>query len=109
MAMARLAPVDPEQAPEAVRKILRALPPLTVIRTIAHAQGVLGPWLGFAGAGLNETSVDAVLREIAILRVAALSPGADYEWDQHEEIARQVGTTEEQIEGARTGAGLQGE
>jgi 4-carboxymuconolactone decarboxylase len=107
--MARLPYVDPDHAPEHVSATLRALPPMTMIRTIANADDVLSPWIGFAGAVLNNTTLDPVHREIAILRVATLSPGADYEWDQHEVIARQVGATEAQIEAVRTGSGLEGD
>src|SRR4051812_35181120 len=56
-----------------------------------------------------EMELDPVLRELAILRVASITPGAEYEWVQHEAIARAVGASDEQIEGARTGAGLEGD
>jgi len=107
--MARLPYVDADTAPEQVASKLRELPPMNVIRVLANASDAFGAWVGFAGAVLNATSVDPVLREIAILRVAALSPGAGYEWDQHEEIARQLGTTDAQVDGARTGEGLTGD
>src|SRR4051794_40500318 len=107
--MARLDPVVPEQAPRGVAAALRKLPPLSVIRTIAHADDVLLPWIGFASAVLSDNVLDPVLRELSILRVAAISPGAGYEWDQHEEIARQVGVTEAQIEAVRAGTGLEGD
>ncbi|CAB4860732.1 unannotated protein [freshwater metagenome] len=107
--MARLPYVDPDTAPAHVAEQLRGVPPMTVLRTVAHAQDVFGPWLRFSGGILNDLALDPVLRELAILRVAALSPGADYEWDQHEVIARQVGATDAQIEGARSGAGLSGD
>src|SRR5262249_17769854 len=35
--------------------------------------------------------------ELAILRVSQLTPNAEYEWVQHEPIARAVGATDEQI------------
>jgi 4-carboxymuconolactone decarboxylase len=107
--MARLPYVDVDAAPEHVAARLRELPPMTVIRVMANAQDAFGAWVGFAGAVLNQTSVSPVLRQISILRVAAMSPGAGYEWDQHEVIARQVGVTDAQIDGARSGSGLEGD
>jgi len=107
--MARLPYVNPDEAPEHVAAALSQLPDINVIRIIAHASEVFNPWVQFANAVLNKTALDPILREISILRVAALSPGADYEWSQHEVIAREVGTTETQIEGARTGVGLSGD
>jgi 4-carboxymuconolactone decarboxylase len=106
--MSRLPYVDPDDAPEHVAALLRGLPPLTVLRTVAHAEGAFGAWLSLSGAILNDLALDPILRELAILRVAALSPGAGYEWDQHEAIARQLGATEAQVAGARTGTGLSG-
>src|SRR2546425_711084 len=41
-------------------------------------------------------------RELAILRTAAVT-GAEYEWVQHQAIARGVGASEEQIAAVRAG------
>ena len=43
-----------------------------------------------------------MLRELAILRVARLTP-AEYEWVQHVEIAKAVGATEEQVAALEAG------
>src|SRR5690348_2852355 len=77
--MARLPYVDPEQCPEKVRQALEAAPPLNVFRMLAHAETAFRPWMRFGGALLAASEVDAVQRELAILRVAKLTPGADYE------------------------------
>ena len=108
--MARLPYIDPENAPEQVKDVFeRGVPPLNIFKLLAHAETVFRPWLRFGAAVLTEMELDPVLRELAILRVAAITPGAEYEWFQHESIARAVGATDEQIEGARTGAGLDGD
>ena len=52
---------------------------------------------------LRDLQLDPVVREQAILRVAALTPGAEYEWVQHEAIGRAVGMTDAQIEACRSG------
>jgi alkylhydroperoxidase family enzyme len=69
---------------------------------MANAPTAFRPWLRWGGALLTDLQLDPVLRELAILRVAALSPGAAYEWDQHEAIARAVGVSDAQIEAVRT-------
>lgn len=107
--MARLSYVDAACAPEPVRLGLEAAPDLNIFKLVAHASDAFVPWLRFGAAVLGSLSVDPVLRELAILRVAALTPGAEYEWVQHEAIARAVGVTGAQIDGARTGRGLEGD
>jgi len=107
--MARLPYVDPDTAPEVVAVRLRELLPLNIFRTVAHADDVFSPWLGFAGAVLNDIQLDPVLRQLAVLRLIALSPGADYVWVQHEGIAHALGMTETHLQAARTGEGLEGD
>ena len=97
--MARLPYVDPLTAPEPVRDALDRVPPLNVFRMIAHASTALRPWMRYGGTLLSRLELDPVLRELAILRVAALS-GCAYERVQHEPIAAGVGATPEQIASA---------
>jgi alkylhydroperoxidase family enzyme len=99
--MARLPYVDSEKAAPA--------PDANIFRLMAHAEATYRDWLRFGASVLAEMALDAVLRELAILRVAALTPGAEYEWVQHEHIARSLGMTDAQVEGARTGEGLGGD
>jgi alkylhydroperoxidase family enzyme len=108
--VARLPYVDPDDAPEHVRAAFeRGLPPLHIFRLMAHAESAFRPWLRFGGAVLSQMELEPLLRELAILRVAAVTPGAEYEWVQHEPIARAVGATDEQVEAARTGARIDGD
>lgn len=95
--MARLPYVDPATAPPPVAEALAALPPLNVFRMVAHAETAFRPWLRFGGALLGAGELDPVLRELAILRVARLTPGAHYEWVQHVPILVAAGGTEEQV------------
>jgi alkylhydroperoxidase family enzyme len=95
--MARLPYVDPANAPERVREALEAVPPLNVFRMVAHAETALRPWLRFGGALLSAAELDARLRELAILQVSRLTPGAHYEWVQHVPIALAVGAGEDEI------------
>ena len=95
--MARLPYVDPATAPEPVRELLDQLPvKLNVFRMMAHAETGFRPLIGLGTAILARQQLDPKLRELAILRVAALS-SARYEWVQHVPIARATGATEAQV------------
>ena len=96
--MARLPVLDPADAEPAVRAALDRLPPLAVFGTVANAQGTFVNWLRFGGDCLDARWFDPVLRELAILRVARLTPGAEYEWVQHVPILLAVGGAQEQVD-----------
>ena len=95
--MARLPYVDPARAPEPVRDALGRVPALNIFRMMANADSAFRPWLRWGAALLGELQLDPLLRELAILRVARLTPHAEYEWVQHVPIAQAVGATEEQV------------
>lgn len=88
-------PTDAELEREQ-RELLSQLPPLNVFRMVAGAPNAVRPFLQLGGAVLS-TALDARRREIAVLRVAHASR-AEYEWAQHEQLARQAGVTEAEIE-----------
>jgi alkylhydroperoxidase family enzyme len=95
--MARIPYVDPDKAPEPVREALERIPPLNIFRMLANAESVFRPFLRFGDTLLSGLELNGLLRELAILRVARLTPHAEYEWVQHAPIARAVGGTGEQI------------
>jgi 4-carboxymuconolactone decarboxylase len=101
--MARIEPIDPQQAPDDVRTALENLPPLNIFRTLAHAETAFRPFLRFGGAVLGEMSLDPVVRELAILTVAKEAE-AEYEWIQHVAIARHLGATDAQIDALEAGS-----
>jgi len=92
-------PTDDELEP-GQREILANLPPLNVFRMVAGAGRALRPFLGL-GAALLNGPLDARRREIAVLRVAHAT-NARYEWVQHEQLGRNVGVTDAEIEAIRT-------
>ena len=95
--MARLPYIDPATAPEHVRELLERLPvKLNVFRMMANAESDFRPLVGLGTAILGRQKLSAKLRELAILRVAALSP-ARYEWVQHVPIAQAMGATPAQV------------
>ena len=95
--MARLPYVDPATASEPVREVFARLPVhLNIFRLMALAETCFRPLLSLGTAILGRQKLSSKLRELAILRVAALS-GARYEWVQHVPIAKHVGATDDQV------------
>jgi alkylhydroperoxidase family enzyme len=76
--------------------------PLKLFRMVAHAESAYGPWLGYGGTLLTQLELDPLLRELAILQVAR-QVGSEYEWVQHDPIARAVGATAEQVAAVEDG------
>jgi alkylhydroperoxidase family enzyme len=101
--VARLPYLDPDQAEPRVAELLGKAPDLGIFRMVANAQRAFPGWLRFGGAMLDPDEFDPVLRELAIMRVAAMTPGADYEWVQHAQVTLDVGGTQEQIEAIQRG------
>ena len=95
--MARLPYADPAGASEPVRDALERVPPLNIFLMMANADSAFRPWLRWGAALLGKLELDPLLRELAILRVARLTPHAEYEWVQHVPIAEAVGAGREQI------------
>ena len=92
-------PSDDELDPKH-REMLANLPPLNVFRMVAGAPRAVRPFLALGGAVLS-TALDARRREIAVLRVAHATR-AGYEWAQHEQLARNVGVTDQEIDAIAT-------
>src|SRR4051795_9294425 len=97
MGVAPLSYVDPDSASPEVRDALERVPTLNIFRMTAQADSAFVPWLRWAGVLLSRLELDPLLRELAILRVARLTPDADYEWVQHVPIAQAVGATDDQV------------
>lgn len=95
--MARIEPLRDADAEPHVRAALQRLPQLAIFSTVANAQGSFVNWLRFGGDCLDPRWFDPVLRELAILRVARMTKGAEYEWAQHVPILLAVGGSEEQV------------
>ena len=101
--MARLPYLDPDQAEPYVAAVLGKAPDLGIFRMVANAQGTFPAWMRFGGALFDGDEFDHLLREFAITRVAAMTPGAEYEWVQHAAITLAVGGTQEQLDAIERG------
>nr|WP_241265446.1 carboxymuconolactone decarboxylase family protein [Streptomyces boncukensis] len=96
--------VTADEAPEPVAEALRMMPAQAgIVNLVAHAETCLRPFLRLGQAILTSLELDPGLRELAVLRAAQLC-GVEYEWHQHERLARVVGVADDKIEALRGGA-----
>lgn len=100
--MARIPYPDPETLAPETRDQLAKLPPLNLFRMMAGGEGLLRAFVQLGNHLLFKCKLPPVLREIAILRVGALS-GAGYEVHQHERIGRGLGMSDALLAAIRSG------
>ena len=105
--MARIPYPDITQLPDKTQSLLNDMAPLNIFRMMSHAGHLIGPFSRLGGAFLFKGTLDAVTREVAILRVGYLSD-AGYETAQHEAIGRNVGMSKELIAQTKIGPGAGG-
>jgi AhpD family alkylhydroperoxidase len=99
MALIPYADEDPQD--ERVEAVLGRLPEprINLFRMLANAPVMIGPTLRLGEAILTKGELNPRLRELVILRVARRTD-SEYEWVQHQEIARMIGMSDEEIAGA---------
>jgi alkylhydroperoxidase family enzyme len=100
--MARIPYPDATALAPETQDQLAKLPALNLFRMLAGGEGLLRAFVKFGNHLLFKADLPPVLREVAILRVGALS-GAHYEVFQHERIARSIGMSEDLIAAIRRG------
>ncbi len=100
--MARIPYFDITQATGRAAKAYAKLPALNIFRMLGHSGQLVDGFTKLGTQILNFSSVDPVLREIAIVRVGVLSK-ATYEVYQHEAISRRLGMSEALIQGIHEG------
>jgi alkylhydroperoxidase family enzyme len=102
--MPRLPILALKEMPEKTRSMITGgkseLSALNINKMVAHAENSARHFMRLSNSLLTQGKLDACLRELAILRIAALCD-SHYEWYQHEIIARQAGVPEEQIQAVR--------
>lgn len=100
--MARIPYFDTTQATGRAKEWYGRLPPLNIFRMLGHSGELVSGFVTLGNQILAYSKLDAVLREIAIVRVGVLS-NAKYEVFQHERISRQVGMSEDKIRAIHEG------
>lgn len=109
----RVAPGTPEQIGwlnAAIVKLLGAAvggAAPNVFTTLARHRGLFRRWLWFAGGLMPGGRLPRAESELVILRVAH-NTGCDYEWVQHERLARGAGLSNDEIARVRNGAAAPG-
>jgi len=89
--------MEPELREGFVKMEAHGFEVLNIYRALAHSPELCRTFMRFANRLLFKAKLDAKLRELAILRIAYLTK-ATYERVQHEDIARDVGIPDRQIE-----------
>jgi alkylhydroperoxidase family enzyme len=89
---------DEDPQDERVEAVLGRLPEprINLFRMLANAPAMIGPTLRLGEAILTRGELDPKLRELVILRVARRTD-SEYEWVQHEGIARLIGLSDDEI------------
>ncbi|MHB8530812.1 MAG: carboxymuconolactone decarboxylase family protein [Caulobacteraceae bacterium] len=105
--MSRIPYFDTSKATGRAAKAYEKLPPLNIFRMLGHSDQLIDGFTRLGTQILNFTSLDPVLREIAIIRVGVLSR-ASYEVFQHERIARRMGMSDALIAAVHEGPGATG-
>ena len=95
---------DEDPRDDRVRGVMERLaePRINLFRMLANAPALIGPVLRLGEAILTKSDLDPALRELAILHTARLT-GTEYEWVQHEQIARLVGVADQKIQAIADG------
>ncbi|MFX0012153.1 MAG: carboxymuconolactone decarboxylase family protein [Candidatus Hermodarchaeota archaeon] len=75
---------------------------INIFPTLARHEKLLKRWLVFARHILSKSSLLARDREILILRIGWLCQ-AEYEWGQHVKIGKEIGLTDDEIQGIMDG------
>jgi AhpD family alkylhydroperoxidase len=71
--------------------------PYNIYRTLAHHPGLVSEWTRFADALRFQGTLPGRSRELVILRTS-VNTSCEYEWGQHEPLARAAGMTPAEIE-----------
>ena len=102
--MALIPYADEDPADERVRAAVARIPEprINLFTMLANAPALVGPVLRLGEAILTKSDLDVVVRELAILHTARLT-GTEYEWVQHQDIARLAGIDEEKIRAVERG------
>lgn len=103
-AVALIPYADDDPRDDRVRELVERLPQprINLFRMLANAPALIGPTLRLGEAILTKSELDPALRELAILHVARLT-GTEYEWVQHQEIARLIGVDDDKIQAVSDG------
>jgi 4-carboxymuconolactone decarboxylase len=106
---ARVAPLAPSERNERQAALVeRAGAELSVYTTLVRNPDLFADFLTLGQRLLNQSTLDARVRELLILRVAWQCHAA-YIWSHHERIGRSAGVTDDDLRALARGAGEDGD
>ena len=82
--------------------------PLPIFAVLAHHEPLLRRFNGFGGLLRTSSVTDPAHRELIVLRTAWRAD-CTFEFDQHAQLAREAGVSEDDIAATRTGPGRSGD
>jgi AhpD family alkylhydroperoxidase len=103
--MSVVEPIAPDQAPLLARPFYGEGDPGPITATLAHVPELLETALPFIGAVLSPSSIDALTKEIVILRTSSVM-ACRYCVDSHTPVALDSGLTRAQVRALRGEAGF---
>ncbi|MDP6390158.1 MAG: carboxymuconolactone decarboxylase family protein [Alphaproteobacteria bacterium] len=108
----RLLPLPEDEWTDEVREMFRPIEEYNgrvynIFRTLARHPKLLKRWLVFANHCLIKSTLGPRERELVILRAGWLCK-SDYEWIQHQRIARAAGLSRDEIERVKQGSEAKG-
>jgi 4-carboxymuconolactone decarboxylase len=92
----RLAPTTEADLDERTAALVEQLGGLNIFRTLAHHPDLLRGWLGFGAHVLMGSTLDARIRELAILRTGWRCR-CEYEFGHHTTIGAEAGITDAEL------------
>ncbi len=111
LATPRLAPIQPEDWSDEIKKILQPNVEkgtvFNIFKTLSHHPDLFRRWLVFGNHVLFKSTLPPRERELVILRIGWLCE-AEYEWAQHVLIGKEAGLTAEEIERIKAGPNARG-
>jgi alkylhydroperoxidase family enzyme len=108
----RLAPLAPSEWNDELRQMFATIEEangevFNIFKTLGRYPKLLKRWLVFANHCLVKSSLPPRERELVILRAGWLSK-SEYEWAQHNRIAREEGLSADEIERVKEGGNAAG-
>ena len=95
--MARLTYPDPSTLSKRTTDLLSLTADINIFKMMGHCETLVSPFLALGGSILMASKIDAVLRELAIVR-AAVHCNSAYELRQHNAIALEEGVSQAQLD-----------
>ncbi|MBW8480902.1 carboxymuconolactone decarboxylase family protein [Actinomadura parmotrematis] len=103
----RVPPLPEDRWDDVLKAVVASTGPLNVFTTLARHPDLFASWIGLGSRLLMRGTLDARVREIAILRTAH-HRSCEYEWLHHRRLGLEAGLAEAEIGALRLDAAAHG-